>query len=587
MRRLVLVAVCALLVSALTAASGTAQAGSAGRDPLDRVQHIVVIYDENHSFDNLWGRWPGVDGLARPVSSTPRSTQVDRNGVPFACLLQDDVNLTTSADPPPNGGLSPSCSTSPPGPYNSHFPNRPFEIGRYIAPTDTTCYHPTPTAPFPPPNGVPKGSGEPGGCTRDLVHRFYQEQYQIDGGRMDRYTVGSDAVGLTQGFYDTRQLPLYRFLTGDPSAPRYAIADRFHQAAFGGSFLNHQWLAAAATPLWEGGAVRDNGPDDLHSIVGADGHPNNTYPLHSGPVYPDPGGVKDAALTEAADASGACVPPAGSPTPPPGTVCGDWAVNTIQPAFQPYQPGTPEARRLPALHSANIGDRLSAKGLSWAWYAGGWDNAAGVTDGRGWTNGSGPSCGDPHTLAAATYPYCPNVLFQFHHQPFNYFAGYGPGQPGRAHLADERDFLADLRAGRLPAVSFVKPLGQENEHPGYASVTAGERHLVDLIKAIKADAKDWPSTAIVVTYDEFGGQWDHVRPPTGPGVSDRWGPGTRIPAMVLSPLLPRRAAVDHVQYDTASILHMIERRFDLAALGPRDAADHDLGRILRRGLQPL
>ena len=60
------------------------------------------------------------------------------------------------------------------------------------------------------PNGVLKGSGLPGGCTRDLVHRFYNEQYQIDGGRMDRYSTGSDAAGLTQGFYDTRQLPIYR-----------------------------------------------------------------------------------------------------------------------------------------------------------------------------------------------------------------------------------------------------------------------------------------------------------------------------------------------------------------------------------------
>ena len=70
-------------------------------------------------------------------------------------------------------------------------------------PTDTTC--PKPDEAFLPANanGVAKGSGLPGGCTRDLVHKFYQEQYQIDGGKMDRYTVGSDAAGLTQGYYDT------------------------------------------------------------------------------------------------------------------------------------------------------------------------------------------------------------------------------------------------------------------------------------------------------------------------------------------------------------------------------------------------
>jgi phospholipase C len=178
-------------------------------------------------------------------------------------------------------------------------------------------------------------------------------------------------------------------------------------------------------------------------------------------------------------------------------------------------------------------------------------------------------------------------LFQFHHQPFSYYANYAPGQPGRSHLKDEMDFLADLKAGRLPAVSFVKPVGLENEHPGYTSVTAGEQHLVDLIKAIKADKRDWESTAIVVTYDEFGGAWDHVPPPTAAGVSDIWGPGTRIPAMVISPRLAQRAAVDHTEYDTASILTMIEDRFGLPSLSSRDAADNSLGKVFRKHLHHL
>jgi acid phosphatase len=579
-----------LLTSAAAVSPGAAQAGGSGqdgRDPLAGIDHIVVIYEENHSFDNLWGLWPGVDGLARQPARTPRQTQVDRSGQPFDCLLQDDVNLTTSADPPPNGGLEPSCSTNPPAAFNSHFPNQVFDIGKFITPQSTTCFHVTPTAPFGPANGVPNGSGEPGGCTRDLVHRFYQEQYQIDQGRMDRYTVGSDAVGLTQGYYDTSALPLFRFLTGDRHAPGYVIADRFFQSAFGGSFLNHQWLIAAQTPQWQG-AVHDGGLTDLHSIVGSDGHPNNTYPLHSGPVFPAAGGVKDGALTEFADpATGACAPPAGSPAPPPGTVCGDFAVNTIQPTFQPFQPGTAATRQLPPSHDRTIGDLLSAKGVSWNWYAGGWDNAAGITDGPGWTNGSGPSCSQPDTWAGASFPFCPNLLFQFHHQPFNYFANYGPEAPGRSHLRDEQDFIADLKGGRLPAVSFVKPIGQDNEHPGYTNVTAGDQHLVELIKAIQADKRDWPSTAIVVTYDEFGGSWDHLPPPTAPGVSDVWGPGTRIPAMVLSDRLPQRAAVDHTQYDTVSILSMLEDRFGLPALSSRDAADHSLGLAFRRGLRDL
>ena len=95
------------------------------------------------------------------------------------------------------------------------------------------------------PNGVPNGSGLPGGCTRDLVHRFYQEQYELNDGRQNRYVTGSDAVGLAMGVYDTRALPIYSYLhrRGHPDD---AIADNFFQAAFGGSFLNHHSVPTAA-----------------------------------------------------------------------------------------------------------------------------------------------------------------------------------------------------------------------------------------------------------------------------------------------------------------------------------------------------
>ncbi len=298
------------------------------------------------------------------------------------------------------------------------------------------------------------------------MHRFYNEQYQIDGGRMDRYSTGSDAAGLTQGFYDTRQLPIYQYLTGK-HAPRSVVLDRFFQSAFGGSYLNHQWLVAARTPVYPN-AVADGSTADLHSVVGADGFPAST------PLHPTTG-LKDAALTQAANPDGSCLVRPGQPTPPAGTVCGDWSVNTIQPAFQPFAPGTPEASRLPAQTYANIGTRLSAAGVSWAWYSGGWDNADGNVNGRGWTNGNTPgTCTDPQHLATAVYPNCPDALFQFHHQPLNYFAEFAPGTAARArHLRDEQDFLHQVKTGTLPAVSFVKPVGEENEHPGYASVTAG------------------------------------------------------------------------------------------------------------------
>jgi phospholipase C len=518
------------------------------------IDHIVVIYEENHSFDNVFGGWERVNGL---VEATPQA-QVAADGSVLACLPQNDVNLTS----PP---LPVTCSSPS---INSAFANAPFLIDDFIAPTDTTCPVPGMSAT----NGVLKGSGLPGGCTRDLVHRFYNEQYQINGGKQDRYVVGSDAVGLVMGHYDTQQLPIYQYLHSG-GAPHYAIADNFFQGAFGGSYLNHQWLIAAATPTWPN-AVADGGANDLHSVVGPDGFPAGT------PLHPAAPGTKDAALTQAANPDGSCkvTPPATAP--PAGTVCGNYSVNTTQPFYQPYAPRTAVTRRLPPQTAPTIGDRLSAANADWAWYSGGWSNADGDVGAPGWTNGTTPgTCTNPNTLANATYPYCADKLFQFHHQPFNYYANFAPGTAARsAHLRDEVEFIDAAKNGTLKPVSFVKPIGAENEHPGYASEHTGSDHLVDLLTAIE-NGPDAANTLVIVTYDEFGGQWDHIAPPHGiSGITDQWGPGTRIPALLVSPVLKHPFSVDTTEHDTTSILATIEHSFGLAPLSSRDASVADLFR---------
>jgi acid phosphatase len=549
-----------LALVAVTAMGGTA-AFAGGSDRLSKIDHIVVIYQENHSFDNLYGMWEGVRGLRDAPRS--RTIQVNQAGTPYQCLLQNDVNLTS----PP---LSARCTDTTTGTtFTSHFRNRPFTIDDYIAPEDTTCPAPGVFAP----NGVPKGQGLPGGCTRDLVHRFYQEQYQLNDGHQNRYVTGSDAIGLTMGVYDTRALPIYQYLH-QHGHPNYAIADNFFQAAFGGSFLNHQWLIAASNPVWPN-AVNDGGANDLHSVVDRNGMPTS-YPLY---VSPDTG-LKDTALTVS------CNPPAGVPAAPPGVLCGDYAVNTIQPPYQPYAPGTPVERRLPPQTAPTIGDRLSGAGIDWAWYSGGWSNANGDIDAPGWTNGPGPTCADPDTAANAVFPNCPDKLFQYHHQSFNYYASLAPGTAARAaHLRDETEFLDLARSSdkscNLKPVSFIKPVGAENEHPGYASATAGSMHLVDLLEAV-GNSRCAKNTMVVVTYDEFGGQWDHVTPPGQGGKRgphDVFGPSTRIPALVITPHLRGDFVVDRTQHDTTSVVATIEHRFHLKPLSSRDAAVRDLSSV--------
>jgi phospholipase C len=548
----------ALIAAAAALAFATAPA-SANR--YKHIDHVVVVYEENHSFDNLYGGWEGVDGLGN--ADAAHTTQVGQSGTAYTCLMQNDLNL---ASPP----LPADCTDSTTGStFSSHFTNQPFRIDDYIPPTAKTCPAPGVFAQ----HGVLAPNGLQGGCTEDLVHRYYQEQYQLDGGRQDRYVTGSDAVGLTMGTYDTSALPIYDYLHGKHH-PHYVIADRFFQSAFGGSFLNHQWLVAARTPTWPG-APNDGGANDLHSVVDNNGMPTS-YPLYTAGA-----GVKDQQLTAS------CTPPSGIPTPP-GIVCGDYAVNTTQPPYQPYAPGTSPTRQLPPQTAPTIGDRLSAKGVDWAWYSGGWSNASGDVGAPGWTNGTGTTCADTNTANNAAFPYCPNKLFQYHHQPLNYYASFAPGTTERAeHLLDEQSFLADAAASKkqgckLKQVSFIKPLGAENEHPGYASEHTGSDHLVSLLKSIEG-SRCAKSTMVIVTYDEFGGQWDHVPPPgqgdTTPGPHDEWGPGTRIPALVVSPRLRKKFAVDDTSYDTSSIMATIERRFGLPTVATRDGEVADLSGV--------
>ena len=122
----------------------------------------------------------------------------------------------------------------------------------------------------------------------------------------------------------------------------------------------------------------------------------------------------------------------------------------------------------------------------------------------------------------------------------------------------------------MPAVAFVKPLGENNEHPGYATLAKGQQHVADLVAAIQASPQ-WKSTAIIVTYDDFGGRWDHVAPPK----VDRWGPGTRVPALLISPFA-KKGTVNHEVFDTTSILKLIETRWNLKPLSDRDAKAGDL-----------
>lgn len=510
------------LLMAATSAQATVSVGGPGLP--GGYKHLVVIYQENQSFDSVLGYWGSVGGQAVDGLQNGGVAQVDQQGQPFTCLPQSDVNLTS----PP---LAATC-TDPVRNISSAFTNNVFTINDVLPTSAKTCELPGTRAPA---AGIPDGEGGPGGCTRDLEHRFYQNIFQINGGKQDRFTLASDAVGLTQGAYDSTQLELYHFLHS-PGAPNYVIADRFFQAAFGGSFLNHQFLVAARTPIdTSAGALGLK-----NSVLDTNGMPHATT-LYT-PTVP---GVRDEALTPL------CADPSVND---PSVPCGFYAINTAAPESIPRGTGT---RRLATIDSAafpTIGDRLTEAGITWTWYAGGWDAAVAGT---------------------------PDRTFQAPHQPLNYFSNFAEGGPLRGHLQDESKLWADISTGALPTVSFYEPLGVNSEHASYASQALGNAYVTELIRRITTgpQAQD---TLVLLTYDEYGGHADHVPVPKG----DVWGPGPRIPAVLVSARMTR-SGVDHTQYDTTSILATLNKAFGLAPLSARDASVNPLDNAILTGGLPV
>lgn len=444
-------------VAAMFAAGCSDDAGTAPNPlntatGLSKLNHIVVLYMENHSFDNLYGKYPGAEGLD---SAEQTSMQVDDSGAYYKVLPQP---MDTSTTPP-----------TPDMRFPNNLPNAPFKLDDYVKQGDV----------------IP-----------DLVHRYYQEQSQIDGGKMDKFADVSNAKGLVMGYWDTTQLPLATF------AQNYTVCDYFFHSAFGGSFMNHIYLISANVAF-----------------------------------FPD----APASITAVLDPTGKLMTD-GQVTPDGYVVNTSFTVNTPHPAM------TDPSQLVPSQTFPTIGDRMDAAKISWKWYSGGWDDA----------------------IAGK-----PDALFQFHHQPFAYFESYADDTPAHQmakaeHLRDETDFMSDIANGTLPQVSFWKPIGEDNEHPGYSDLATGEKHVMDIIDALKGGPQ-WKDMAIIVTYDEHGGQWDHVPPPK----VDRWGPGSRVPAIVISPYA-KTAFVDHTKYETASILATIEHRFTLEPLTDRDAHAADM-----------
>jgi phospholipase C len=146
----------------------------------------------------------------------------------------------------------------------------------------------------------------------------------------------------------------------------------------------------------------------------------------------------------------------------------------------------------------------------------------------------------------------------------------------------------DIRSGQLPPVTFYKPADFNSEHPGFGSVAAGDAEIGRLRQMLDSSPIH-SSYALIITYDEFGGFFDHVPPPAGPAVgarADFFGPGTRIPAILVSPLL-KPGTINSTEYETTSIAKLIADRFGLDPLpSTRFQAVRSLGGGVRAPMMP-
>ena len=272
-------------VAALTAAGlicdGPAVAQGAGSNAaLSKIGHIVVIFEENRSFDNMFGLFPGANGLSAAGES---AVQVDRDGKRYEHL---PPVINTNLNPP-------AIDTR----FPAELPNAPFPIDKYV------------------PRNV---------ATGDLVHRFYQEQAQIDGGKMDKFAAVSDAGGLVMGYYDFSDTAQWRL------AKEFTLADNVFHSAFGGSMLNHSFLVCMCAFRWP------NAPEKVVATLKPDG-----TMLKDGQVSPD-----------------------------------GYVINTSRSVFLHAPSDTDPALLVPPQTMPHIGDRLDLKGITWKWYSGGYADAA-------------------------------------------------------------------------------------------------------------------------------------------------------------------------------------------------------------------
>jgi phospholipase C len=226
----------------------------------------------------------------------------------------------------------------------------------------------------------------------------------------------------------------------------------------------------------------------------------------------------------------------------------------------------------------NIGDLLNAKGITWGWFYGDW-TPTGSTNGK-------VQCDSEYDSHYAPFQYYQSTANPHHLVPSSVEK---IGQTDQAnHQYAITDFWNAVQSGNLPAVTFLKPPHLQNGHPSDSTPLAEQDFLVQTLNRLQ-QMPDWKNTAVLITYDDSDGWYDHVMPPivstssdsandallgasglcgtSKPGAyQDRCGYGPRLPFLAISPFA-RKNYVDHTLADQSSIIRFVEDNWGLGRIG--------------------
>ena len=499
--------------------------------PQAAIKHIVVIFDENISFDHYFGTYP-------IAANTGGTTFTAATGTPTNIANYNSSPTLLTANPNLNSGNNSTTLNS--------VASNPFRLG---------------------PNQA---------ATADQDHNYGPEQMAFDSGKMDLFPL---SVGT----------PNTALLTSQTAAPGTASTTALTMGYFDGNTVTAMWNYAQHYSMNDHSFGTTFGASTQGAINLVSGQTNGAVAstgAASGVVADGNGG-----FTLVGDED------------PTNDVCSSPSA-TVQ------------------MQGKNIGDLLNAAGVSWGFFAGGFNLS--ITNSNGTTGCLPNEATGSRATGAVNIPGNPlKSDYIPHHEPFQYYASTSnpnhvrpasnavigtaadTGATTANHQYDSLDFatvLAGTGGAVLPAVSFIKAPGYQDGHAGYSDPLDEQTFVVNTINAIE-NSSYWSSTAIIIAYDDSDGWYDHLnnfingsqsaadatgfcnKAPSLLGITGttpvqgRCGYGPRLPLLVISPWA-KKNFVDNTVTDQSSVSRFIEDIFLNSARIGGGSTDSSAGSIM-------